>query len=426
LKKILVGIIALLAAFVLFAGVAPVTSPVNAAAAATSTSFGVKGTCTTNASGYCTLNHNLGVIPDVVQAQAVNYNALTTTRNWTANTVEVRLAKRINTSNGVDPWPNVTVQVTLLGTYTSGATPTPTTTAPTTPVPTTTVPPTTEPTTVPPTTPPTTETPPVIWDYPTATSTGVPAGTTLTNSGGMVITAANTVVDSKNVTGSIDIRAPGVVIKNSKISGIVVNDNISTHHAFTITDSQVGSDTGCSTFGNGAIGIENYTATRVKVVGYSDAFRVAGGDITIQDSWVKLCATDPNAHSDGIQAYGASGGQNIVIRHNVIDQRSVLEGTATSPIFIPNDGANQGNQGLQVTVDDNVVAGGGFSIRVFGDLPFTAPSVSGNKIVNNTWAYGPFDLNCSRIGDFEDNAVVTFDWTNGKVLSQVRPLNDCA
>lgn len=419
-KKIIAVIVALFAALTLAFSVAP-SSASNRLAAPTSVSFSLKATCVTNASGYCTINHNLGVIPDAVQAQAINYSAITTTRNWTANTVEVRLAKRINSSNGVDAWPNVTTQVTLVGMYTPAVVTTPPTTDPTTP-------PTTDPTTPPttePTTPPTT--PPVVTDYPTATNTGVPAGTVLTNSGGMVITTANTVVDSKNITGDIDVRASGVVIKNSKISGTVTNDNVSSHPSFTIQDSQVGSDTVCSAWGNGAIGIENYTALRVKLVGFSDGFRVAGSNILIKDNFVKLCGTDPNAHSDGIQAYGAANGTNINIKHNVIDQRSVIDDAQTAPIFIP-VGPNQGNDNINVTVDDNVLAGGGFTLRVFSDTnaPFTAPSVSGNKIVSGTWGYGPVDVSCYAIGTWERNAVVTYDWTNGKVLSQVNALSTCS
>jgi hypothetical protein len=361
------------------------------------------------------------VIPDALQAQAINYSALTTTRNWTATTAELRFSKRINSSNGVDPWANAAINFSLIGMYTpAGPTTEPTTVSPS---PSVSVTPSTVPTTVTPTPTETTD-PPVTADYPTATTTGVPAGTTLTNvSGNMVITTANTVVNAKNITGDVDIRASGVVIQNSKISGKVVNDNISTHNAFTIKDSQVGLDTGCSAWLNGAIGIENYTALRVKLLNFSDGFRISGSNVLIQDSFVKLCGPDPSYHSDGIQAYGAGAASNIVIKHNVVDQRAVNGEAQTAPIFVPNDNAGQGNQGISVVVDDNVLAAGSYSLRVFGNLPFTAPSVSGNKIVDGTWGYGPVDVNCDRIGTWERNAVVTYDWTNGKVLSQVRSLD---
>lgn len=407
-------------------GVVMIPTSANSQQVATSVPFSVKAACTTNATGYCTVKHNLGAIPDAVQAQAINYNALITTRNWTATSVDLRLAKRINANNGVDPWPNLTVQVTLLGMYTP-ATPPP---VPTTPTRTTRPP--TDPTTsapTPTTTTPeptaTTTTPPIIIGrYPTAATTGVPAGTTLEPvAGDMVITAANTVVDGKKISGDVDIRAAGVVIKNSEISGRIINDNVAAHPAFVVEDSTVGPATGCSATGEGAIGTKNYTVKRVHVRGFSDGFRVAGSNVTIQDNYVKLCATDPNAHSDGVQAYGAGGGTNIVIKHNAIDQRTVLDGTATAPIFIPNDGERQGNQGISVAVDDNVLAGGGFSLRIFGDLPFTATSVTGNKIVDGSWAYGPVDVTCSKILDWSGNAVVEYDWNTGEITKQVRSLD---
>lgn len=431
MSKFLYSALAAVIAFVL----AVVLLPTNAysQAAANPVPFSLKTSCgPTNSTGWCTATHNLGVVPQVIQAQTINYTAIVTTRNWTANTVQVRLSKRVNLNGTVDNWVGVTVQVSLFGMYVPNTiTPRPTTTMPTIPSTTPSVSPSVSPSiSVSPSVTPspsttTDDVPPIGLTYPTAATTGVPAGTNLTtHAGDLVITTANTVVDAKNITGSVDIRAPGVVIKNSKIAGIVVNDNIATHNAFTIQDSQIGPDAPCSVANlSGVVGIENYTALRVKIVNVVDGFRIAGGNVRIEDSFVKLCGTDPELHSDGIQAYGAANGKNIVIRHNAIDQTSVIAEAQTSPIFIPNDGERQGNQNLEVTVDNNVVAGGGYSIRVFGDLPFTAPSVSGNKIVDGTWGYGPFDLTCSRIGEFKNNAVVTYNWETGKILSEVRSLD---
>lgn len=263
--------------------------------------------------------------------------------------------------------------------------------------------------------------------YPTAACTGVPSGVQLTtHNGDLTITQAGQVIDGLRITGEVNIRAHDVVIRNSEIRGRVINESNGTRYRFTIEDSTVGPTSGCSSWGNGAVGISDYTARRVRISGFPDGFRVAGSNILIEDSLVTVCSANPADHSDGIQAYGAEGGTNIVIRHNVIDQRSVTNGAATSPIFIPNDGERQGNQNLSVRVTDNVLAGGGYSLRVYGELPFSAPAVTGNKIVDGTWEYAPLDVTCSKIGDWSGNATVTYDWTTGKVLSQVRALNDCA
>jgi hypothetical protein len=262
--------------------------------------------------------------------------------------------------------------------------------------------------------------------YPTAACTGVPAGTTLTtHNGGMVVTTPGRVIDGLRITGSVDIRAHDVVIRNSEIQGSVLNDSTGTRYRFAIEDSTVAPPNGCGSWGNGAIGVSNYRASRVRITGLPDGFRIAGSNVLIEDSFVSLCSANPEDHSDGIQAYGAANGTNIVIRHNTIDQRAVTNGAATAPIFIPNDGDRQGNQNITVSVTDNLVAGGGFSLRIYGDLPFSAPSVSGNKIVDGTWDYGPVDVTCSRIGTWQGNATVTYDWARGRIINQVRALDDC-
>jgi hypothetical protein len=262
--------------------------------------------------------------------------------------------------------------------------------------------------------------------YPTAACTGVPAGTTLTtHNGGLVVTTPGQVIDRLRITGTVEIRAHDVVIKNSEIHGNVFNDSTGTRYRFTIEDSTVAPPSGCSRWGNGAIGVSDYTARRVRISGFPDGFRIAGSNVLIEHSFVTLCSGNPDDHSDGIQAYGAAGADNIVIRHNTVDQRAVTNGAATAPIFVPNDGDRQGNQNITVSIVDNLLAGGGYSLRLYGNLPFSAPAVTGNKVVNGTYAYGPVDVTCSRIGTWERNATVTYDWTRGQITGQVRALDDC-
>lgn len=418
MKKVL----AILSAVAVGVGLGWVVLPANAEAG--QSSWHSRVTCTTNSTGHCTqvYKHPIGTVP-VIQVTPEGLTAIVHTYQVNATSFRVRVMQTTTT-----PWANKTLTLAVSAFGVSGGT------QPSTPPSASSSPSASPSPSVSPSvsvspspSPSQPDTPPTLTDYPTLTNTGVPAGTALTAyAGDMVITTANTVVDKRKVSGNIDVRAPGVVIRNSEIGGIVVNDNNVNHYAFTIENSTVGPATGCSSWGNGAIGTKNYSAKKVLVRGFGDGFRIAGGNVLIQDSYVALCTTNPDAHSDGIQAYGAANGKNIVIDHNVIDQRNILDGTATAPIFIPNDGVNQGNQNLEVTVTNNVLAGGGFSLRVYGDLPFTAPSVSGNKIVDKTYAYGPVDINCARIARWKDNAVVTYDFANGKVLSEVRSLdNEC-
>jgi hypothetical protein len=401
--------LAILAVVLVGVGLGWVVLPANAQAA--QTAWHARLSCTTNSTGHCTqiYQHPIGSVP-VIQVTPEGTTSMVHTYQVTATSFRVRVMQTTST-----PWANRTLTLAVSAFAVTGATqPSPSASvrpsgsvspsASVSPSPSTTTP------------------PPTTADYPTANTTGVPAGTALTvHNGNLVITEANTVVNAKRITGDVDVRASGVVIKNSEVNGRVINDNVSNNPSFTLEDSTVGPTT-CSTWTAGAIGTKNYTAKRVHLRGFVDGFRIAGGNVLIEDSYVKLCGTNPEYHSDGIQAYGAAGGKNIVIRHNVVDQTGVIGEAQTSPLFIPVD-PGQGNDNIEVTVDNNVLAGGGFTLRVYGTGPFSVPSMSGNKIVDGTWGYGPLDINCARIAAFSGNSVVKYDFATGKILSQVRSLD---
>lgn len=250
--------------------------------------------------------------------------------------------------------------------------------------------------------------------YPTPSCTGVPLGTVLTTiTGTQTITTDGTQIVGKRILGNVEVRANNVVIRNSEITGTVVNWNGAGGYKFLIEDSTVGAATGCKgAYSDFAIGVDNYTARRVLVRGFPDGFRLGGPKgAVIQDSYVTVCSEDPADHSDGVQAYGA-GGLNVV-QHTVFDQTPVTNGAETSPIFIA--GPESTLPGVSFIIKDNVAAGGGYSVRIENN----APEVTGNKAVAGTWGYGAFDVRCSQIGKWEDNGVVTFDFATGAVLQQL-------
>lgn len=243
--------------------------------------------------------------------------------------------------------------------------------------------------------------------YPNPTCTGVPVGTSLTTvTGDVKLSTPGQIYEGKHVTGSIYIAADNVIVRKSQIDGNVVNHNDG-DKSFTIEDSTVGKEGSCTI--DTAIDESNYTATRVKVVGHGDGFGDSGaGNILIQDSFVKLCATTAEYHSDGIQGY--LGGTNVVIRHNTIDQREAALG-ATAPIFIS-------DQSKDADVQDNLLAGGSETIRVyyFGGKDV----VKNNRVVDKSWIYGPVSSSCSSI-DWSGNTLVTID-SNYHITSTVGSL----
>lgn len=147
--------------------------------------------------------------------------------------------------------------------------------------------------------------------FPNASNTGVPAGTQLTAyTGPCTITAANTVIDSKTVNCDLNIRAAGVVIRNSKINGSVATDENSTGYSFTITDSHVDAGDRIVT----GVGAVNFTAIRVHVQGGNRSMH-CWHDCEIRDSYVHGQMTDETgvAHESGIRM-----GRNVTLRHNTI------------------------------------------------------------------------------------------------------------
>ncbi len=68
--------------------------------------------------------------------------------------------------------------------------------------------------------------------YPDATNTGVPAGTTLTDSGSVTLGSGQT-LSGKNVTGTVSVTGPNVTIQNSKIH---TNSGGSGETAITLED----------------------------------------------------------------------------------------------------------------------------------------------------------------------------------------------
>lgn len=147
--------------------------------------------------------------------------------------------------------------------------------------------------------------------WPDASTTGVPAGTTLTPwTGECDITENDTIIDGRLVECDLRILATGVTITRSEIRGIVVNRNPEDGYSFTISDSLVVAGQRLVT----GVGNGNFTASRVEVVGGKRSMNCEM-DCIIEDSWVHAQSGDSEgaAHLSGIRM-----GQDTVIRNNTI------------------------------------------------------------------------------------------------------------
>jgi hypothetical protein len=228
------------------------------------------------------------------------------------------------------PIPQTTVTVRATATATKTATVTATVTS-TVPGPTTTV--TSAPTTPTATTSTTTATnatPTAAGAYPNGSNTGVPAGVTLTpytgtvnSSGDCVLQTANQVIDGQTLNCNVLPRASGIVIKNSKVNGIVwldTDNSASTGWSLTLQDTEVAG----GYVQLAAVCCGNSTVVRSNIHGGQTAVQceeTATRPCSVTDSWLHGQLDGPlkpndNYHLGGFLSDGSSAG--ITLKHNTI------------------------------------------------------------------------------------------------------------
>lgn len=190
--------------------------------------------------------------------------------------------------------------------------------------------------------------------YPDATTTGYDGVPLTVVSGDMTIDTANTVVSGKDIRGCVNVEAPGVIIKNSKITcngfyGIQTSLAAAAVGATRLTIQDVEMVLGGNTTG---IGSENITATRVYIHGGENGFDLSR-DVTVSDSYITGIVEINGGHGDGIQFSTWGSGQapkNILIDHN-----SIIVADVTSA-------ANWTDDTTSITIQNNLLAGGGYTL----------------------------------------------------------------
>jgi hypothetical protein len=184
--------------------------------------------------------------------------------------------------------------------------------------------------------------------FPDDTNSGVPAGARLVvEDGNQKITVAGTVIDGKDIRGCLEISAPRVTIRNSRISctgfyGIASFADEYSGGGLLIEDTTVT----CHQGGTG-IASDGFTALRVNVSGCENGFAV-DSNVTIRDSYVHDPYSTAQNHADGAQM---DPGSHIVISHNTIFMPA-----STSAIISHPTGDSD------VLISDNLMSGGAFTL----------------------------------------------------------------
>lgn len=271
-------------------------------------------------------------------------------------------------------------------------------------------------------------------NYPNPGCTGMPANTIITNTinGDYAAMTPGQVIDGWHITGDLNIRAANVIVRNSEIDGTIDNEQdqkinsktVSVFYGpFTITDTTIGPAGSCITAPG--LGESGYTATRVRIQGHDDGFRMSSNNVTVTDSYAHLCWNPPSlappdgSHSDGFQNYcrdsygNSTPCANLVFSHNTIDEHDIAGNSGI------NAGSTADGSGFSnATVNDNLFWGGGYTMSMtWGSGPKW--TVHGNRIVNKGWQYAPVDAEGTCVNqDWAGNSIVTID-SSYKVTSTV-------
>jgi hypothetical protein len=241
---------------------------------------------------------------------------------------------------------------------------------------------------------------------PSASNTGVPPGTVLTeHDGDITITKAGTVLKDLDIHGFVIVEASNVTIERSIVRGGISHGDTALIKVVSGTNVLV-EDTEMvpehpSVQIDGIRGA-NYTALRVNIHGTNDASKITGDNVTITDSYVHdltYWPHDPDqggnpAHNDGVEIFI---GKNLNITDNAFD--------------IP----SYGNSAMQVTqnlgtVTDlhftgNYAEGGKCTVNL-SNLP--RPSMTGIQVDDNRFGRGTSIANCPIIAKY----AVTFTHVN--------------
>jgi len=254
-------------------------------------------------------------------------------------------------------------------------------------------------------------TPPPPGGFPNPASTGVPSGwePAQTVSTDMEIRTPGTVVEDIRFTdgAKLLVYANDVTVRRVEMLGGVIMNQYGDAPANCGHDMVVENVTFKQQPGQFApddypvIGEGSYTARAIEVDGRGEGPRLSDcGPVTLENSFIRIHGADEGTaacdavHSDGVQAvYGVGA----TARNNTIIFETPC---GTAPWFVVDPAVNTGTY----TVDRLLVSGGGYSFR-----HEVAGSVTGLRIVDRAWVYGPMDtVNCSSLSSWEAK-LVTID-----------------
>jgi hypothetical protein len=253
---------------------------------------------------------------------------------------------------------------------------------------------------------PTTTTPPATvppggcaWSvcFPTAATTGVPAGTTLTTVPTDLTVQAGATVDGKDIQGSLIVDGPGVTVTRTRVHGVVFNHG----GGLTLTDSEITARPGEDySTGNFPPITGSYTLTRVHVHRWQDGPRTDQGTVVIRDSLVDELAFAPGEHPDAVQQYCPGCAVSVTLDHNALSGCAGNSGDRGNSALFWSDHPGTGSTLLAT---HNRFACGQYSVRindtgtgVTGNHPGVTADIRDNTVTAGSYVNGPAECGNGR------------------------------
>jgi hypothetical protein len=231
--------------------------------------------------------------------------------------------------------------------------------------------------------------------FPSASTTGVPVGKTLTPSGPLNITAAGTVIDGV-VAPHVIVNAPNVTIRNSRISSSAVwlVDNNST--GLVVEDSEIVGQGSCHV----GLGSNNFTVRRTEFTACENGMDIGTtGNVIVEDNWIHDLYTGGGAHTDGIQI--GQGAHDLIIRRNHISPQDSGAPSSTAAIIM----WTQANpQNTRVRIENNLLDGSHASVALYAPrMPASNIYINGNRFRRGVYGYADSVRVPSTVTEFNGN-----------------------
>lgn len=217
-------------------------------------------------------------------------------------------------------------------------------------------------------------------DFPDETTTGVPEGIELEPSESLTIEEDGAVVKGLEITGTVTVKADDVIIRNTRILNTGhFPIRVSGGRNLLVEDSEIDGQGR----GDAAIAFGRYTLRRVHIYNVPEGPRVAGGNVTIENSLIHRMVQVGDNHTDVVQVVS---GSNIVLRGNALIAANPEEGIQGNAAFMYGEDDGPVTDCL---VEGNYLDGGNYTVNGGGSSTDGAECTFRDNVLGRDNRYGP-------------------------------------